>query len=489
MVAVGSKSMPDKQGLDLNLSKNSKDNQENELFSEIFSSKSLPCSNLNSLKLELQRDYMGSGLDLCLQDLEPISSLLNAGLLNPESIFSENHPICLAGRNFFLKQFDTAYCILDDYIPRRNEKIIFNTLLMVICLKKGNTEKAIFFAKKLFLTDESQPHRFLNFLELVVALGQYYFAEYWIKRFKANFSNNVFFLKNAVITYLNLGLIGKAVKLRDDYINGLIIEQGVQTKERDLLIRLKNMVSHSSIEKYNYSWYQNGSNILFSSDDRKTVPVFTLPKSGTHFLRNIAKHVPEVDWKIAHVYQHKAIHFMKNKLVVTIRDPRATILSLKNYVDKRVQEYDEKGFVNSPAFNFIHFDKWSQMNDEEKFNQIIDCSEEGSAIYTEFYHRAFFETSLMLYNDLAHICRFEDLCATKNGKISEKQIITLSELFDFFEIDIPKDRISKMLHESWGNSETFHSADPNAWKNDLSKNIIAKIEKKYGHFIEHWGYQ
>ena len=46
-----------------------------------------------------------------------------------------------------------------------------------------------------------------------------------------------------------------------------------------------------------------------------------------------------------------------------------------------------------------------------------------------------------------------------------------------------------MLHESWGNSETFHSADPNAWKNDLSKNIIAKIEKKYGHFIEHWGYQ
>ena len=69
------------------------------------------------------------------------------------------------------------------------------------------------------------------------------------------------------------------------------------------------------------------------------------------------------------------------------------------------------------------------------------------------------------------------------------QLIINGLLFDFFEIDIQKDRISKMLHESWGNSETFHSADPNAWKNDLSKNIIVKIEKKYGHFIEHWGYQ
>ena len=48
MVAVGSKSMPDKQGLDLNLSKNSKDNPETDLFSEIFSSENLDTPNLDT---------------------------------------------------------------------------------------------------------------------------------------------------------------------------------------------------------------------------------------------------------------------------------------------------------------------------------------------------------------------------------------------------------------------------------------------------------
>ena len=48
MVAVGSKSMPDKQGLDLNLSKNSKDNPETDLFSEIFLSESINTPNLDT---------------------------------------------------------------------------------------------------------------------------------------------------------------------------------------------------------------------------------------------------------------------------------------------------------------------------------------------------------------------------------------------------------------------------------------------------------
>ena len=54
MVAVGSKSMPNKQGLDLTLSKNSKDNQETDLFSEIFSSEgiNIPNSEANMEKLK-----------------------------------------------------------------------------------------------------------------------------------------------------------------------------------------------------------------------------------------------------------------------------------------------------------------------------------------------------------------------------------------------------------------------------------------------------
>ena len=41
MVAVGSKSIPEKQSISLNLSKETEDNLNTELFSEIFSSESI----------------------------------------------------------------------------------------------------------------------------------------------------------------------------------------------------------------------------------------------------------------------------------------------------------------------------------------------------------------------------------------------------------------------------------------------------------------
>ena len=46
MVAVGSKSIPEKQSISLNLSKETQDNQNTELFSEIFSSKSINNSSI-----------------------------------------------------------------------------------------------------------------------------------------------------------------------------------------------------------------------------------------------------------------------------------------------------------------------------------------------------------------------------------------------------------------------------------------------------------
>ena len=41
MVAVGSKSIPEKQSISLNLSKETEDNLDTELFSEIFSSENI----------------------------------------------------------------------------------------------------------------------------------------------------------------------------------------------------------------------------------------------------------------------------------------------------------------------------------------------------------------------------------------------------------------------------------------------------------------
>ena len=50
MVAVGSKSIPEKQSISIGLSKNTEDNLEKELFSEIFSSQGEIADNIGTNK-------------------------------------------------------------------------------------------------------------------------------------------------------------------------------------------------------------------------------------------------------------------------------------------------------------------------------------------------------------------------------------------------------------------------------------------------------
>ena len=55
MVAVGSKSIPEKQSISLNLSKETEDNLNTELFSEIFSSETI--NNDSISKEEIKNGY------------------------------------------------------------------------------------------------------------------------------------------------------------------------------------------------------------------------------------------------------------------------------------------------------------------------------------------------------------------------------------------------------------------------------------------------
>ena len=56
MVAVGSKSIPEKQSISLNLSKETEDNLNTELFSEIFSSESINNDSISESKSVTDND-------------------------------------------------------------------------------------------------------------------------------------------------------------------------------------------------------------------------------------------------------------------------------------------------------------------------------------------------------------------------------------------------------------------------------------------------
>lgn len=426
-------------------------------------------------------------VDLSLKDLEPYGGLYVKPDTLPDVKFSKKHPIETARQYLSHDSLDLAKKSLDSYTPPKEEFAIYHSLRMIIFLKEGKTKKALFHANKLLFDDFTSVHRLTNLLEIAVAADQLFFAEYWSNNSENVMYNDLRYMKNAIIINLKLGNISKAIELSEDCLQ-YSKNQQLNQNEREVAKKLSDIVSKNQVIKADSSWKQNRSNILISSSNKKILPVFTLPKSGTHYIRNIASHLSEVDWHIVHVYQHKPLHFIKNKRVLTLRDPRSMILSLKNYVDKTVIEYENLGYVNSPAFDFLKFDEWSDLSENEKLIQIIEANDGDSALFNKFYRLSLLESSLIKDSDLTHICKFEDLCATEENKISNKQTQTLLDLLCFFEISVDDERVLQILEKSWGNSATFHKANPDAWKSALSKNIISKIEQKYGYFINDWGY-
>ena len=69
-------------------------------------------------------------------------------------------------------------------------------------------------------------------------------------------------------------------------------------------------------------------------NDKITIPIFTLAKSGTHFYRNIFRNLNECDSIICHSYQDITQRFFSLKKVITIRDPRGFFYSLYNHINR-----------------------------------------------------------------------------------------------------------------------------------------------------------
>lgn len=427
-------------------------------------------------------------VNIHLDDLTPIGGLkINPSKL-PKVKFPKDHPIETARQHILNNKLDMALECLEKYKPKNKEFAICQTIKLIIHLKKNEIKTALYYANELFLEKKTSPHRLYNLLEVALAAEQLYFAEYWSNTFEAEMCDNLVYLKNAILINLRLGNVSKAAKLSEDHCGKLVNKRTLRENEKHLINELATIVSKNQNLTLNVSWKQTKSNILSTKSNKKLIPVFTLPKSGTHYFRNIAKHLSEVDWHIVHVYQYKPLHFAQNKRALTIRDPRSMILSLKNYIDKSAVEYKKNGYVNSPAFDFLKFENWEKLSEEEKLIQIIEANDGESALFTRFYKSSLLESSLMKSSELTHICKFEDLCATKESKISNIQIQTLKDLLIFFELSLADETIADILEKSWGNSATFHKADPFAWKTELPRKIISRIEQKYGYFISDWGY-
>ena len=220
-------------------------------------------------------------------------------------------------------------------------------------------------------------------------------------------------------------------------------------------------------------------------ENKITIPIFTLAKSGTHFYRNIFKNLNECDSIICHSYQDITQRFFSLKKVVTIRDPRGFFYSLYNHINRDVKNFLQHRYHDSPSMVLSKIDKWVSMNKEEQYMSLI-LNDDNSVFKWEHLHKTLCYTEVLRCSDNVFISKFEDICTLDENK--EYQFKHLSKLFEFFEIKYNQQKIKEIYLNSWGNSKTFNTGDPYLWKKELSSNIQKLIEKKYGYFIHQWSY-
>lgn len=362
-----------------------------------------------------------------------------------------------------------------------------STSSMVSEISYGNIEKATFHASFLFQNFDFKPYRLDNLLQLLIIGKKFFSAEYFIKYFDNQIKDQSILWKKVIIIYLALDKFVDAETFFERNINPRA------DKFPELVTELSSYLEQKRIKRLKIEWTQRSDQILTFKNTqgvtRKVIPVITMPKSGTHLFRNIAKQIEEVDWNIFHAYQHKPIHLMSNKSVLVIRDPRAIVLSLKNYINKASQHFEKNGFFESPSFDFMKFKEWNMLSEDEKLDAIVSDDISVLPHKSKFHRISYLEASRLMENETVYVSKFENLATLDDGNISESQVFELKGLLDFFDLHIDEDEIKNIYHKSWGNSDTFHKADPYLWKKEIPSKILEKIEAKLGFFIASWGYE
>ena len=364
--------------------------------------------------------------------------------------------------------------------------ICLNTASMIDEISKGNLEKSIFHASRLFHSSSFKNYRFTNLIKLLVANSKIFSAEYYISQYESDARHERSIWEYTIAIYLAQDRFADAEKFFKNYVEPYRKEHSV------LINKLSALIEQKRMKRLHIEWMQSSTKILSSrnqdGDIKKIIPVMTMPKSGTHLFRNISKQIRNVEWNIFHVYQHKPIHLENSKSVLTIRDPRAIILSLKNYINKASLQFEKDGYFESPSFDFSKFSSWDRLSEIEKLEAIVNEDSKVLPHRSKIHHISYLEASRLMQQDNVYVCKFENLAKLKSGKISEIQISELDRLLQFFEVKYKEEELANFLRNSWGNSATFHKADPYSWQHQIPTNILDKIEDKLGFFIKLWGY-
>ncbi len=165
--------------------------------------------------------------------------------------------------------------------------------------------------------------------------------------------------------------------------------------------------------------------------------------------------------------------------IVVVRDPRAVISSMENYV--------------TDAKNWTHFlePDMKKLDKNEKFQFILYGGYAKEANVSVKSIKESYQSILAWRNSASvEMVRFEDLIGAKGGGSVEDQIAVLSRIARHLGISntiSDLDGVAKNLYDE--SSPTFRSGQIDGWKNKLTPAQIDMIENVVGDQILECGYQ
>jgi hypothetical protein len=220
-----------------------------------------------------------------------------------------------------------------------------------------------------------------------------------------------------------------------------------------------------------------------------TIPLFTLPKSGTHLIAKIFNTL-NVDHITQHIFEPANCQLMVKPNVpgvILIRHPKAFFVSLTRWSDKRCAEGIEKS-TTFPAYKDASlFAPWLNLSFEEKMTWLMTLDSRSpypARLISDHLRWVTDHRNLHLYDFIT----YESIIGAEGGGSRSAQLDTLAHLLEKWGQPRTSDEIVEGVLKSWGNSATFDKGNAGYWQGVFTPTLHEVFRRSWGDLPRIWGY-
>ncbi|MCP5468981.1 MAG: hypothetical protein H7A36_00550 [Chlamydiales bacterium] len=215
--------------------------------------------------------------------------------------------------------------------------------------------------------------------------------------------------------------------------------------------------------------------------------IYTLPKSGTHFLLPFINSLPGQRRKVIEHVHGPTIpcdFLASHKKVVAIRDPRDFWVSMRDYIDIV--------FSKNQSIRMLkpNFDRQSylKLNKNERLVALIS-STANSPLHPVAVRDLFRNVTECIGKPKVYIMRFEDFMGEKSGGSNVRQLAEIQGMLRHFGWEMTDPQVQKLLEQCWRKSPTFHTSQIGRWKSEFTPEVTRAFKKHWNKYLLAWGYE